>query len=333
VSKDSFKVVVVGLGFGQLHCELIQKTAGLELSGVCDSDPQRLSSVAKRFKIQAFSSLKEVLADPQIKLVVFATPHSEHKAMAIAAMNAKKNVIVEKIMCLNTKEADAMLQARDRNKVMLSVHQNRRFDRDFRTLQGVLEKGVLGKVFLIEERIHFYGEWHGWRRERKFGGGLINDWGAHLVDQLLVLNPGQKVKSVFATFKYKVFKTDVENHASARLQFSNGNEGLAEVGQLSGMRLPRWYVVGEKGSMLLDETKWASEDQQRFEMHTRLGNQDLKSQIGLIQSGWHLYYENISEHLSRKAKLAVRPEETRRVVAVIQAAHESARSGRSIRVE
>jgi predicted dehydrogenase len=333
-------VVVVGLGFGQLHCDNILKTKGLRLLGVCDENMQRLAEAAQKYQVAAYSSFRQVLEDPRVHLVALATPHSMHKDMAVAAMDKGKHVIVEKIMCLNLKEADAMLRARDRNKVMLTVHHNRRYDRDYLTVKKVLESGTLGRQFLIEQRVHFYGFWGGWRQYKKFGGGLINDWGAHLVDQILLLNPGQKVREVFGGFHHQVFKTDTENHASIRMQFENGNEGVAEVGQLCGMRLPRWFVVAEKGSLRLDDERWErrrkggwDEDHLRLEMHRRVKGKDVKSSIPLLKSSWQHLYQNVHDHLAKGAKLAITAEQVRRVVGVIEAGHRSALARKSVRVQ
>lgn len=324
---------VVGLGFGQLHCAEISGTPGLRLYAVCDEDPSRLGAAAAKHQAKAYSSYKALLRDPRLDLVVLVTPTQTHRPMALAAMKAGKHVIVEKPMALNVREVDAMLKARDKNGVMLSVHQNRRFDGDFMTLRSLLDRDLIGKAFLMEARVHFYGPWGGWRLFRKFGGGLMFDWGAHLVDQLLLLNPRQKVRSVYARYHYKVFGTEVENLASARLQFSNGNEGLAEVGQLHGLRLPRWFVLGEKGALRLDESRWSAPQAPRFEWHKAREKKGQLGSVPLLKDRWKSYYENVAAHLLKGSRLEVQAEQIRRVISVLEAAQRSAATGKAVSVE
>jgi len=150
----SANVVIIGFGMGfnpkQYHCSIIETTKGLNLYGVCDIKPDRLKEAQKEYQIKTFVSFDEVLDDDNVDLVVIATPHNTHAPMAIKALDAGKHVVTEKIMCLNTQEADAMISASKRNQRLLSVRQNRRWDPDYLTVKKVIDDGILGDVFSID---------------------------------------------------------------------------------------------------------------------------------------------------------------------------------------
>ena len=80
-----------------------------------------------------------------------------------------------------------MMDAAERTGNFLTVHQNRRWDEDFWTVKKILEEGKLGEVFRIESRVHGSRGIPGdWRQEKEHGGGMVLDWGVHLLDQAML---------------------------------------------------------------------------------------------------------------------------------------------------
>jgi predicted dehydrogenase len=112
-------------------------------------------------------------------------------------MEAGKNVICEKPVSLNSEELEEMIACSKRTGKLFTVHQNRRWDADFLVMRDLYESKELGEVFCIESRVHgsrgIPGDWRGMK---KHGGGMIFDWGVHLIDQMLCIVRDKKLKSI-----------------------------------------------------------------------------------------------------------------------------------------
>lgn len=341
------KVGVVGYGFAgrRFHAYLIGLAAGLNLYAVATRDPKRQEQARVEHGCKVVATVDELLADDAVQLVVLATPHATHRALAVQAMDAGRHVVTDKVMCLSVAEADDMMAARDRNKVMLSVFHNRRWDWDYQTVRSVIAQGLLGTPYLFEQHVTGYRPPRGWRAEAEQSGGILYDWGAHLVDQTLQLVPSSVV-DVWCAIKYGAWGVDIGNYAKLVLRFADGTVAEINTGNLVRKSKPRWYVLGDKGTLVkegLDPQEPAmlagdidaarEEPAHRARVHTDLDGLSSEIIVDSLHSSWRAYYQNISDVLNRGADLAVTPESVRRDIAVFDAAMRSARSGRSVTVE
>jgi predicted dehydrogenase len=195
-----------------------------------------------------------VLADPKVDIVTVATPNDVHKEIVIAALEAGKNVICEKPVAMNSRELQEMIDAANRNGVLFTVHQNRRWDEDFRIVRKLYEENTLGRIFRIESRTHGSRGIPGdWRNQKQYGGGMLMDWGVHLLDQLLLLLP-QKIESVYAQMT-NVTNEDCDDGFTAQLKFEGDLCVEVQVSTSNFIALPRWYVLGENGTALIQNFK------------------------------------------------------------------------------
>jgi len=307
---------------GAHHCNQIRNTEGLELIAVVEPVPERAALAAEKEQVPTFPSLTELLAKTDVELVILVTPHDTHMPLAVEALVAGRHVISEKVMCLNTAEADKMIEAARANKRMLSVYHNRRWDTDYVTVRSVIDAGLLGEVFDIESAVGGYGRPTGWRAEKKHGGGMLYDWGAHLVDQAIQMVPAKPLR-VFATMQYRVWDVDVETHASVHITFANSCVAHIDLGNISWIPRHRWLVRGEDGALF----KQTLGDDSRARVHTVVNSVKTQMDIEPVPASWSSYYENIAAHLLQGAELIVKPEEVRVAVAVIEAAFKSAETG------
>ncbi|NCO33338.1 MAG: hypothetical protein AUJ92_17270 [Armatimonadetes bacterium CG2_30_59_28] len=174
-------VVVLGYGFSgrNFHCYLVSLAEGLNLYGVVSSQAEKRAAAGAKWTVKTWATLDEALADDQVQLVVLATPHDVHCEQAVTVMDAGRHCVTDKVMCMDAREAEQMLEASRRNNTMLSVFHNRRWDWDYLTLRKVIDEGLIGKPFHFESSIVGYGKPGGWRAEKARGGGLLYDWGAH----------------------------------------------------------------------------------------------------------------------------------------------------------
>ncbi len=325
--EPGHNIVVVGYGMGRYHCGIIRQTAGLTLRGVCDMDPEKRARAEIEQQARTYASLDEALGDPEVQAVTLATPHDTHRPLAIRAMEAGKHVVVEKVMCLTVEEADAMIAARDRNRVLLTCFHNRRWDPDYLTVRQVIASGVLGAVFHVESTVDGHGPPYGWRRERAHGGGQLTDWGAHLIDQALRMMPTPPA-SVWCRFQHRVWDTDVESMATLMITFADGALFQIVLSQISRLGKPRWYVLGEKGA-LIKETL-GSEDKARVKTEVA----GLTAELTIPNAGgdWRDFYKNLAAAMGGEEPLAVLPEEVRENVRVMEAAFRAAETGETVRL-
>lgn len=268
MKNNKFQLAIVGFGgMGGWHAELIrgekngwdsvvgekQPIAGLEVAGIFDIKQERVD-VAKTLGLHTYESLDAVLADSAVDIVLVSTPNHLHREIAIKALEAGKNVVCEKPVTVSSCDLKAMLEAAEAAGKLFVVHQNRRWDEDFLTIKKIYDEGLLGEVFAIESRVHGSRGIPGdWRAQKAFGGGMMLDWGVHIIDQMLLLVE-EKVKKVYCTVD-NITNGEVDDGFRLILTFESGKRALLEVGTSNFIELPRWYMLGDSGSAVIDD--WA----------------------------------------------------------------------------
>ena len=247
------KLAIVGFGgMAGWHYEKLQTIDQIEVAGIWDIRECR-RDLAREKGIHVYESLEDLLADPATDLVLVAAPNDVHKPVAIAAMESGKNVISEKPITLNSADLSEMIEASQRTGRFLTVHQNRRWDEDYLVVKAILAEGKLGPIHRIESRVHGSRGIPGdWRQEPEHGGGMILDWGVHLLDQALLLFPEAKIRTVYATVT-NVTNTKVDDGFTADLGLDNGVHILVEVGTSNFISLPRWVVLGRDGPAVIED--------------------------------------------------------------------------------
>jgi len=149
----------------------------------------RAEALRKNFPaLEPTATAEEAFADPAIDLVSIATPNATHYALARAALEAGKHVLVDKPACATAAELRELIALAARKKRHLFVFQNRRWDSDFLTVRRLLQNGDLGRLVAYEAR---YDRWKptpnakAWKEIPSPGAGMLYDLGAHLIDQAI----------------------------------------------------------------------------------------------------------------------------------------------------
>jgi scyllo-inositol 2-dehydrogenase (NADP+) len=315
---DQTRLVVIGYGMGALHARFIDEVEGLTLRGVCDAQENQRERASNDFdNIQVYSDFQAVLDDPAVDGVVIVTPHNLHAPMAIAAMNRGKHAVTDKAMCLTVEEARAMIEARDRNGVLLSTFQNRRWDREFLTVRKTLCEGLIGRLFHIESCVTSWGEMGGWRADRTKMGGWLYDWGAHTIDQILLLSSSPP-KHVYAFRHHRSNDPSaVEDYINCTITFQNGLTATTVIGYLNRIEMPRWYVIGNMGSLR------AENFDDPIQVKTAIGGEVEELSIPLVDANWREFYDNLADTFAGRAELAVKPEQLVPQIAIAEAAYKS----------
>ncbi|MFW6156568.1 MAG: Gfo/Idh/MocA family protein [Armatimonadota bacterium] len=322
--------VVVGygsaFGMGHRHSDEINKTQGLDLVGVCETDATRRAVAAATEGVPTYESIDDVCDDDDVDMVSLIVPHHLHAPLAIQAMEAGKHVLTEKPMCVTTEEADEMIAASEANDVMLTVYHNRRWDPDWVTVKTLIDEGAVGEVFLVECAIGRANPLSGWRREEASGGGMIRDWGAHVLDQMCLIAGGPATR-VYANFEYRMWTDimDVPTHTQLMIEFESGMTAEATFSNNLWAPKPRWLVQGEEGGLSKQSGGGGT-----VRWHHEVAGQKAVTEVPCFEPDRFELYQNVADHLNDGVELIVKPEETRRYVAIYEAAYVSAESGEAV---
>lgn len=329
--RKPIKTGCIGYGpsfnIARLHLESM-KAAGLEVVAACDLLETRCQAAEAEWPgIKTFTSAARMLRQSDVELVAVATEHDRHARLVIDCLNAGRHAITEKPMCVTVKQADTMIAAAKKNRRMLSVFHNRRWDGDYVTIKNIIAQGLLGDVFQIELTGGGYshpGYW--WRSDKRISGGAFYDWGAHFCDWVLGLVPA-RVTEVSGHFVHKAVWHDVtnEDHCQATVRFANGCCAVIELSQLAAIAKSCWRILGTKGA-LLD----LGGEKKSFRVVSYRGGSKVEMEIPYLETDWHAYYRNVADHLLLDEPLAVTPESARRVIGLIETAERSSRLGKSL---
>jgi predicted dehydrogenase len=184
------RTAIIGYGYvgRTFHAPIIRATLGLALTVIGSSRPAtEVQETAREARV--VSDPLAAATDPDVDLVVIASPNDSHASLAEAALAAGKHVVVDKPFTVTLAEARQVAASAERAGRLLSVFQNRRWDSDFLTVQAALADGRLGTLVQYDSRIERYRPvvQDRWRERPAPGGGLWFDLGSHLVDQTLAL--------------------------------------------------------------------------------------------------------------------------------------------------
>jgi len=348
VFKVSVNVCIVGYGgMGRHHRRRITSETGLSVTGLYDINPEK-TAPSRSDKLKVYGSFDEVISAPEIDLVLISTPNNFHKDLAIRAMEAGKHIISEKPVSMNSAELEQMIAVSKRTGSVFSVHQNRRWDKDYCIVKKVIGDGLIGTPFYIESRVQGSNGVPGdWRCVKEAGGGMLLDWGVHLIDQMLQLVKSP-VTLVFAHLLSIRFK-DVDDNFKVLLRFENGLSALVEVDTYCLEPLPRWHVSGDAGTLVVSDwdcngtvtrVKESSMTWEPGIVYTAAGPTRTmaprpiesieKLPLPQFESDEKDYYRNIAAVIAGKQSLLVKPEECLRVMNVIDAIFKSSETAKSV---
>ena len=337
---------------GKTHGLGIEATAGLSLRAACDLNQQSLKQAENDFpQVKIYDSAKALGADPEVELVIIATPPNTHASLALQMMEAGKHVVCEKPLAINRKETAAMVEMAEKRQLHLSSHKNRRWDVDYLAIRQALAEGLIGELFYVEMFVggfnHPCGYWHSHDR---ISGGTAYDWGAHYLDWLVSLVP-QRVSAVISTRQNRVWH-DITNADQERIQirFAGGQEAEFIHSDIAAVRKPKWYLLGTEGAIVghwLDLSTYeidpvlyyhqhqipATEMVPDLTLHRRHHSGQIVSQkLALPKREHYLFYRNLADHLLTGEPIAAPLEDSVRVVHILEAASRSAAKGGTLEV-
>lgn len=248
--SNQIAVGVVGLGrIGWAHHvqELVKKPA-YRIVACVDLLEERRQEAEQLTGCKTFATPAEFFKSGLAELAIICTRSSDHCPHTLAALKAGMDVVVEKPMATSVAEADKMIAAARKAKRLLTIHQNRRDRDDARFVRETMESGILGKVFWIRQSTQSFFRRNDWQQLKKYGGGYLNNNGAHAVDNAIQLLDSP-VADVWGDLKHTVTAGDADDWVKVVLRGKNGR--VVEVEQSYACAFPpaQWLVCGTYGTM------------------------------------------------------------------------------------
>ncbi len=343
------KVGLIGFGLsGQaFHAAVIRGVAGMELACILERSGTRAQQ--KYPEVRVARSLGELLSDPEIRLCVVTTPNDSHFELAQTCLMAGRNVVVDKPLAPTWKESTDLVTLAKKQRRLLSVYQNRRWDGDFQTVRTIIASGRLGSVVEYEVRYDRFrpepkpGAWR--ERSDMAGAGVLFDLGPHLLDQALVLF-GEPRTIAASAFRQRE-SSQVDDAFDVCLDYGHLRATL-KARILAYAPGPHFTIHGTLGSFIKygmdpQEAKlrgdnspqgtnwgedWGREPEQNWGTLSLAG--EPSQTIATERGDYRGFYANLRDAIEDGAALEVTPEQALRTMKAVLLAQKSSRLGRTV---
>ncbi|MDD3766119.1 MAG: Gfo/Idh/MocA family oxidoreductase [Eubacteriales bacterium] len=347
----SYKLGIIGYGgMGKWHHINTEKLDFVKAVAVYDI-AQEARERAQNHGLRTYSTLEEILEDDEVDIIVIATPNEFHCPYAIKSFEAGKHVVCEKPVTLNSEELQQIIDSANAHKKVFSVHQNRRWDSDYRIIKQIYDNNELGNIFSIQSRVMGSRGIPGdWRAKKAHGGGMVLDWGVHLIDQALDMVK-EKVTDVYVRMQH-VRHTEVDDGFQLFLTFESGLVYLIEVSTAAYISLPRWHVSGDFGTAIVEDWSCNGKIIRPIRGKENVDATPIQAGAGLTKTMaprgeestvelplpkittnvYKDYYGNFVAAIEGREELIVKHHEVMRVMKIMEATFQSEAENSSIRV-
>jgi predicted dehydrogenase len=349
-AKSGEKMIRVGLvGFGMagrvFHAPLISSVDGLELAAVVERNS---NNAAQRYPgITTYRSLDELLADSSIKLVIIATPNATHYEFALQALEAAKNVVVDKPVAVSSAQIAELMELAGGIGIQFIPFHNRRWDSDFQTIQKVLHEKSLGQLVSFESSMDRWRpgpSTREWKDDSEQGGVLL-DLGTHLVDQALTLFG--LPESLGAEVLREREGDSANDSFTLRLHYLTGASVTLSANSLSSLARPRFHLRGTRGNYWkwgvdpqeaalgkiarIESPDWGKEPADHWgTLNVDTDGSMVTQPVEPIPGDYRLFYAGVRDTLLVNAKPPVAAIDAWRTARVLELAQESSKTHRDI---
>jgi len=343
------------LKFGIVGCGVISKTHAsaisalsndAELVAVCDVVEEKARKLAQDFGVKRiYTDYEKMLLDSEIDVVSICTPSGMHADMAVLAADAKKNVIVEKPMDITLSKADKIIEAQNRNNVIISIISQHRYSDCMQLLKRLMNEGKFGNIVLATSYTKWYrsqeyydsGSWRGtWDLD---GGGALMNQSIHYIDMIQWIVG--RVSEVFAYCTTRAHnKIEVEDAAVACVKFENGAIGeiVGTTSAYPGFET-RLEIFGENGSAIAVNTQLKSlyfkdgSENEYLESYKKEEDGPAGASSAAIKEEGHLrQYRDVINSIKTGTKPLIPAEEGRHPVEIILAIYLSSLTGKPVKL-
>jgi len=333
----TLRTALIGLGrIGwKFHLPNIVRHPGFELIAVVDPSEERLKEADTEYRVKGYQDYRQLLDSEKLDVVVIASPTPFHADQAIAAFDSGCDVFCEKPLTASLQDTDRIIASMRSNHRKLMVYQPHRGMAPIVALRDVLKEDLIGRIYLIKRTHTGYQLRNDWQAFRKYGGGMLNNYGAHFIDQLLSLS-GRNVKKASCWLRSEASLGDAEDVVKALLECDDGLLLDLEINMATAVQMPPWFILGKTGAIVQDEQNksWKIRyfrDSELGEIATQEGLAAEQRSYGcgvtipwreVLRSYEHYapvdHYQKLYEHIALNRDPFVPIEQTRELMRVIE---------------
>jgi predicted dehydrogenase len=336
-----------GMSGKVFHAPLLSAHQGFKLKTIVERSKNEVEALYPH--VNVVRSFEELLSDEEIELVIVNTPDHTHAELAHMALMAGKHLIVEKPFTLHASEGEDLINLSIRKNRLLSVFQSRRWDGDFLTVQKVVKNELLGRLVDFEAHFDRYRNFiqpNTWKEESSTGTGTLYNLGSHLIDQVLVLFG--LPESVTADIRNVREDTQVDDFFEVILHYKHLRVAV-KASYL--VREPgfKFNLHGTHGSFVKfgsdpqedalklghkpKDATWGVDPKENWgTLNTEKQGLHYLGKIETIPGNYLAFYDNIYAAIVHGKDLAVKPSEAVNVIKVIEAAIESNKMKKTVKV-
>lgn len=351
---DKIKTGLAAFGMsGQIfHAPFISTNPAFELTAITERSKEL--SKERYPSARIVRSFEELIEADDLELIVVNTPDSTHFDYARRALEAVKNVIVEKPFTTTVGEGEELIDLARSKGLALSVYQNRRWDSDFLTVREILDKGLLGRLVEFESTFPRYRNFikpGTWKETGEMGGGLTYNLGAHVIDQAVQLFGVPE--AIFADIDTIRTGGLVDDYFVIHLLRPSKAPHLKVTLKSSYLMCepePRFVLHGTEGSFVkygLDRQEedlnaaltpgtpgWGVEDESIWGLlHTEKDGEVVRRKHPSLPGNYAGFYNNIHRHLRHGEPLQTDAAGVLPVIRLIEAAWESSKEGKVVEIK
>ncbi len=335
MSKNPINVALVGFGFSgsTFHAPFLSALEDYNLCCVVSSNSEKVKASLPNVRVE--SDFTKVLKDPDLDLIVIATPNITHYALAKAALESGKHVVIDKPFTIHSREAEDLIQTAKNHRRILTVYHNRRWDGDFLTIKKLLSEKVLGEVYLYEAHFHRFRPHPNpqrWKENEFLGSGILYDLGSHLIDQAFHLfGCPDAIDADIITQRHGAVADD---YFHLTLKYGT-KRVILKASNLVGHPGPRYQLHGTKGSFLKNgidpqeqdlilgksplERTWGQDREQNYGVLS-VGNQHIR--IPTIPGDYATFYKFLTKAIYNELPPPVLAEEAYHVMLLLEKCRE-----------
>jgi scyllo-inositol 2-dehydrogenase (NADP+) len=358
MSSAPIRTAVIGYGLAGrvFHCPFVAAVPGLELSAIVVRAADKAAAAHATYpSARIIATLDEALADPTIDLIVVGTPNDSHVAIATAALNSGKHVVVDKPMAPSSAEARALIDLSIKVGKVLAPFHNRRYDGDFLTVKKLIHDGTLGRVTQVlshYDRFRPIQRPNSWKEAAGPASGNLFDLGPHLVDQAIALF-GTPL-AVTASVRFDRDHTDIDDAADIvfdyKIAHAVGEQPRTlryecHESMLAADPAPRFRVHGTHatytpilGSPEEAKSPWLPEAPAAWGTLTLATKRTEpveyeRSKYPTVTGDYRLFYAQVRDAIQGIAPLAIPAEDAFRTIRLLELALQSSHEQRTIPVD
>ncbi|MEO6168484.1 MAG: Gfo/Idh/MocA family oxidoreductase [Chitinophagales bacterium] len=345
---------LIGFGTGGriFHAPVVSSLQNFRLQKISTSNATAATTIRSQYPdTKIVQHPDEVLADPAIELVIIASPNTSHFSLAKKALLNGKHVIVEKPFTASVAEADELIALAESQKKIITVHHNRRWDSDFKTVKKIIDNKLLGT--LVEYEAHFDRfrnvlKENSWKERDEEGSGILFDLGSHLIDQALCLFGAPD--EVFSNLQKQRPGSGVTDQFELLL-FYPGLKVTLKAGMLVREPLPHFILSGTNGSFVkfgmdvqeealkkgltpLNISNWGEEPEAIWgKINTDINGVHQEGKIASERGDYREFFQNVYDAIRSNKGLIVTPQQARSTIKVIELAMKSNEQKRTLKFE